>query len=275
MEARDLIDQLAGEAQNLPEVIAPVLASRTSVGVIINNHPYRLYLRDDRLVPGWYVLKPVSSTRAVVSREAEPFEVLQHLERMPKLRVIAVRRLETTSWLVFPYNLSDARSRGFKGAPESCHLVDRNLEPFTAMDARLWGDVLIFDSSNLGPAPSEYLRALEAGEDVPLVPGLSPEYRIVYGILTDEVRKAREETVEGRIRSAVEYLGGVLIGYSELGEGYTVEWQDGHQTYRTRVDANLRLLSAGICLDGLEYEQTLSSTVAVMRRSYYEEDYDD
>lgn len=271
MRAEELISKLSAEAQDLPQIIAPVLARDGLVRVMVEKHPYQFRVHTE--APGWYILQPLSSVLAEVSREAEPYEVQRCLQSRPRLRVIAVRRLTARSWLVFPYNLSDARGRGFKAEPQQCHLIDRNLEPFTTMYARWWSGWLLFDWSSLVPAPQHYLKALETGEiEPPTLKGLNPEYRMVYQLVTGEIQKARQATVEGRIKSAVEYLGAELIGFSESGEGYSVEWRDANQVYRSRVSHNLRLLSAGICLDGLEQEQTLSSTVALMRRR--DDDYD-
>ena len=273
MRTIDLITKLTEESENLPQVIAPVLSREGKVRVVIGTHPYSFLVGVDS--PGWYILKPMSSTRAEPVREAEPFEIQKCLRAVPGLRVISVRRLTSASWLVFPYNVSDARGRGFDVKPQPCHLVDRNLTPFMGVVTRLWGNSLLFDASRIFPAPTEYLAWLEKGSlEPPEVKGCGPEYETVYQMLTEEIRKAQQRTVEGRIRSAVEYLGAELVGFLEEGEGYSVEWRDGGHTYRTRVDSNLRLVSAGICLSRLEHEQTLASTVAVMRR-YREYDYDD
>ncbi len=273
MKVYDIINRLSEEADALPEIIAPILTRNGRVRIVISNHPYTFITQIDK--PGWYILQPTSSTQAVIIREAEPFEIQKCLQKVPGLKTISVRRLASNSWLVFPYNLSDAKSRGFKQAPQECYLIDRNLEPFMTIRTRSWAGQLVFDAVDLLPCPTEYRVALEKQKlEPPVIKGVNPEFRMVYSILTEEIKKAREKTVEGRIKNAIEYLGAELIGYSEQGEGYSVEWRDDRQTYRTRIGQNLRLLSAGICLDGLEHEQTLASTVAVMRRSQ-ERGYDD
>ena len=86
-------------------------------------------------------------------------------------------------------------------------------------------------------------------------------------MLTDEIEQAKKKTVEGRIKDAVGYLGAELLGFKEFGDGYEVEYRDNGRNYQVRVAGSLRLKSAGICLSGLENQQTLASCVAVMRRS--------
>jgi len=271
----DLIEKLRKESQGLPEVIAPVLKRKTRVRVAINGHPYSFLV--EVVVPGWYIFQPVSSTSAEVVRIAEQFEIRECLNKVRSLRTISVRRLTSTSWLVFPFNLSDAKSRGFLPEPQECYLVDRNLEPFMVLRARLWSSSLLFDASGITAPQQEYKDSLIKRLEQPSkVPGLNPEFGMVYDIVSNEIKQERLRTIEGRIRDSVEYLGAELIGYSESGQGYIVEWRDGNNIYKSRVGVNFRLQSAGVCLNGREYEQTLTSTVAVMRGSrqrqyFYEE----
>lgn len=268
----DLLNRLTEESRNLPEVIAPVPRKTGYVGAVINNHPYRFSVRVDN--PGWYILKSTSSVSAEVLRQAEPSEIRKCLQSVRKLKSISVRRLTKTSWLVFPYNISDAKSRGFRIEPQECHIIDRNLEPFMTISTRLWGNLVIFDSAGIESPPTGYIQHLQKEyTHPPKALGVNPEFKMVYNILLGEVEKAKRQTIEGRIKSAVEYLGAELVGFTESGTGYSVEWKDKSQTYRSRVTGNLRLESAGICLDGLEHEQSLTSTVAVMRK-FEEDDYD-
>lgn len=275
MKTDQLINRLSQEAENLPEVIAPVLYKDGKIRVIINQLPYWFKVYTEKA--GWYILRPLSSIQAEIAREAQPFEILKCLDHVPSLRVISMRRLAANSWLVFPFNLSDAQSRGLEAKPQECHLIDQNIEPFMVLTTRLWGGSLLLDHV-IAAAPPELKAAIEKQSKVPpKISGLIPEFKIVYGSLVAEIDRAKLATVEGRIRSAVEYLGAELVSFIESGEGFTVSWRDGQQTYNTRVDRNLRMISTGICLSHMEQEQTLVSAVAVMRR--YErrsnDDYDD
>jgi len=275
VEARNLINRLSQESKELPDVIAPVLINKSSVRVIVNNHPYRLYV--EAPAAGWYVLRPTSSTRARVIREAEPFEIQECLRLSTSLRTIVMRRVTESRWLVFPFNLSDAQSKRFPAGPLEVFLVDQNLEPFAVVNTRLWGGNLLYD--NYISSPEGVLsEGIEGGRESPgPTPGLNPEFRTVYSLLTDEIEKAKKATVEGRIKSAVEYLGAELVGFKEFGDGYSVEFRDHGRTFRTKVSGSLRLISAGICLAGKDTEQTLASSVAVFRRmnsDRYYNDYD-
>jgi hypothetical protein len=275
MKALEIILRLKEESARLPEVIAPVLANKDTVKVFVSGHPYRLDV--EAKDPGWYIMQPNSVSTANIVREAMPMEILKCLQVAPKLRMIAMRRVSESRWLAFPFNISDAQSKGFPIQPMEVFLVNQNLEPFCIISARLWGKALIFDSY-VYPPDIKFAESLDKGsEKPPEVAGMIPEMKTVYSMLTDEIEQAKKRTVEGRIQSAVEYLGAKLVGFREFGDGYEVEYRDGGQSYKVRIAGSLRLKSAGICLSGLENQQTLSSCVAVMRKSmsrqhYYEDD---
>jgi len=276
MDTLNIIKKLRDEEKNLPEVIAPVLSREDMVKVFINNHPYKLEVRSNEV--GWFILKPKSSTAADIVREAMPFEIHKCLELVPSIRLISMRRISESRWLTFPFNISDAALKGFKIEPLEVFLIRQNLEPFSIITARLWGRTLLFDLY-IKPPDSLFSENIEKGNiEPPKVPGSVPEMRSVYSMLTDEIEQARKKTVEGRIKSAVEYLGAELVGYKEFGEGYEIEYRDKNSTYQVRVSDTLRLRSAGICLSGLENQQTLASCVAIMRQSHsrhqYFNDYD-
>jgi hypothetical protein len=271
MNTLDLIKKLSEESKNLPEVIAPVLSKNDIVKVFINNHPYKLNVKTDRV--GWFILKSDSMTSATILREAAKFEIQKCLESVTKLRLITMRRVSESRWLAFPFNSSDAISKGITPQPLEVFLIDQNLEPFSIISARLWGKTLLYDSY-VYPPDIHFSESLDKGiEEPPKISGIIPEMKIVYSMLTDEIAQAKKRTLEGRIQSAVEYLGAELVGFKEFGEGYEITYKDNTQTYKVRVSNSLRLKSAGICLSGLENYQTLSSCVAVMRQSHSRNQY--
>jgi hypothetical protein len=265
MSSIELIKKLRDESKHLPEVIAPILSKKETVKVFINNHPYKLQVEVD--IPGWYVIQPNIDGISKIVREAQPFEIKKCLESVPKLRLIAMRRVSGDRWLAYPFNLSDAQSKGFSPQPVEVFLINQNLEPFCIISSRLWGGALLFDSY-VYPPDIAFSNNLDKGiSEAPKILGIAPEFKNVYSMLTDEIEKAKKRTVEGRIKGAVEYLGAELVGFREFGEGYEVEYIDHGNTYKVRVAGSLRLKSAGICLSGLESQQTLASCIAVMRKS--------
>ena len=268
-EALNLIKKLHDESKNLPEVIAPVLAKKDVVRVFINNHPYKFNIETKEEL-GWYILQPVSLSRAEIIRPAMPFEIQKCLEQVPKLRLIAMRRVSESRWLAFPFNTSDANGRGIPIQPLEVFLINQNLEPFSIISARIWGNLLLF-GSYVYPPDIRFSQQLDAGKtESPEGHGITPEFKTVYSMLTDEIEQAKKKTTEGKIKSAVEYLGAELMGFREFGDGYEVEYRDHGNVFKVRVAGSLRLRSAGICLSGLENQQTLASCVAVMRKNTWQ-----
>ena len=279
MDSLSIIKKLNHEAQSLQEFIAPVVNTIETIRVIINNHPYRF--RVTVPTPGWYVFKPTSSTTAVLVREAFPFERALCLHASASLCTIAMRRVDSSRWLAFPFNQSEAAQKGAQMQPFVTLLVSENIEPFTIVMTREWAGQYLFDSI-MAPPLKEFTEQLEKGlENPPSGKGVGPELKTVYSLLTDEITEARKKTVEGRIKSSVEFLGAELVGYKEFGDGYDVQYRDHGQVYRARISGSLRLQSAGICLSGLENQQSLTSCVAVMRRKggytrqYFNDDEDE
>ena len=265
MTAKNIINSLINESKNLPEAIAPVLVDNEKIKVFINNHPYKFKLTNKG--SGWSVLKPDSLNSAKIVREAMAFEIDKCLKSVPELRVIVMRRINDSRWIVYPFNVSDAALKGIDARPLEVFLVNRNLEPFSIISTRIWGNKLIFDTYISAPNDAYYKNLEKGNIEPPKIPGTTPEFKSVYSMLTDEIEKMRKLTIEGQIKTAVEYLGAKLVGFKEFGEGYEVEYRDGGDTYKLRISSGLRLSSAGICLSGLENQQTLTSSVAVMRRS--------
>jgi len=275
VKALDLIGELTAESQNLPEVLAPVL-SPEGVVAVINQHPYKFHLELD--TSGWFVIRPVSSEKAEVSREAYPYEILKYLGGLPRLYCIVCRRLGNMSWLVYPFNMGDARQRfGHMEFPRAMHLVTQNIEPLQPVETRVMGSTLLFGQiGNLYRSDDNLSGSLGGGMKPDDIKFPFPEIKTVYCILYEEMeerrkrefaekQKAKLKTLEGRIEDAVSYLGAKLVSFQERGEDLVVRWRDGRRTQQVTVTRDLRLVTAGVCLSGRERQQSLTSAVAVMR----------
>jgi len=189
------------------------------------------------------------------------------------------------SWLVYPFNMGDARQRfDHMEFPRVMHLVTHNIEPLSPAIARVMGSTLLFgDVSNLYRPDTKLQESLGEGTKPEDIKFSLPELRTVYCILHEEMKerrkreleekqKTRMKTLEGRIEDAVSYLGAKLVSFQERGEDLIVRWRDGRTTQQVTVTRDLRLITAGICLSGRERQQSLTSAVAVMRDYEREED---
>ena len=268
-----LMKRLSKEAEALPDILAPVLSSR--VVVMVNNHPY--ILRVTTKDQGWFVLHPNNTTSASIVREAYPYEIEGYFQKLPRLTCIVCRRLQGKTWLVYPFNTSDAKQKTDLEFPRPMHLVLDNVEPFFIIRGGLLGTTVLYRGIYDSRQSAELGQELEKKTSISKLKNVNPEFRAVYAILEQHLEEERKQTVVGKIEDAVGYLGAELVSFKEKGEGYIVRWKDQKETHEVTVGKDLKLLSAGICLSGRESQQSLSSTIAVMRRygSRYSNDYDD
>ena len=288
MDARNLIQNLNHEAENLPDVICPIFTSETRrVFASINKHPYQLKIQ--KTEPGWYLLKLISPIEAKIDRNAEPHEIFNYLKRFPKIKCIVVRRLVGQSWFVIPFNESDARQRGWTdNILRPCHLISDNVSPFFVMVCSIMSGNLIYEPQQGITMPSclnELNSSLnQEGSKLSIhnIPGMM---KVVYEILLTHIvdeKKRREElekrqrlsTIEGRIKDSIEFLGAELVSLVESGQGYSIMWRDSRKlVHHARFDANLGLKSTGMCLDGLEADHNILSTIAILGGHNDDEDY--
>jgi len=291
-KALELIRELEAQAARLREhrILAPIVeAKQHRVTTLIEGTPY--HLRLSRTEPGWWRLRPLSDHEAEVLDEPMPYEVIEYLEQLPAIRVIAVYRLGKRSWLVYPWNAGDARQRGWPSAPgaheryvpqpQPLHLVTAPaMRPFDALVARMLDNLLLFDEYDRrtlwAPLADELRECLERREWQPSIGELTPELLSALSLhrhrfLLEEKRRIkreeaeRQKTLEGRLRSALEYSGAQLRAWVELGKGYEVVWEHEGEEYRTVIRQDLFVENAGICLSGRDSDYNLAAIVHVMR----------
>lgn len=288
----DLIGRLDRREKDLLTdrlVLCPLLTGRRpAVHVMIDGYPFRFRLRG-RTAPGWRLLRPRSNREAEVlaDREPQPWEIAQYLEQLPSVRALAIHPLGQDRWLAYPQNMGAAAAAGWPQQngmlmPAPVQLVEAYLEPFDVIVARRLSEALLFDQVDR--------RVLThwGGFAVPE----TPEERVVWDILLlreeqlaaerqlppesgplrqwqrdPEMTRAIEERRAGaRLREALAFMGGEMQEFQQVDGGYVVRWRVNGEEFHTTIDASLFVQSAGICLAGRDYEQSLSSIVPVMRR---------
>ena len=210
-------------------------AKQHRVTTLIEGTPY--HLRLPRTEPGWWRLRPLSDHEAEVLDEPMPYEIVGYLEQLPAIRVIAIWRLGERSWLVYPWNAGDARQRGWPSAPAPAHeryvpqprplhlVTAPAIRPFDVLVARMLDNLLLFDEYDRrtlwAPLADELRSCLEGQEWEPSIKDLTPELQAALSLhrhrflLEEKRRIEREEarrrrTLEGRLRSALEYSGAQL-----------------------------------------------------------------
>lgn len=218
--------------------VAPILdAHTTCVHVVQAGIPYRFDVRG--VEPGWYELQPIDKHTAS-GAPAQPYQYLPYLQHLPRIYVIACFRLSAHTWLVVPYNPSDARQRGWPNAePRQLHLVRGSIAPLDVCDTRMLAGTLLYSNT----------KRLEVGT------GLATARDIIQSRAAEmerEVRRqtlaAQQATLENRVRAQVEFVGAELVDFSEFGESLRVTWEYNGYRHTASIGRDLELQSAGMCL---------------------------
>lgn len=258
---KDLIDRVSRHKPR--HFIAPVMSRDTKLFVVQDEVPYWFYTKVD--YPNWYYLLPRKSKNkmdkptAVPLRQANPHEYIDYLGALPIFQVIALFPVSDSVWLVMPFNIADAEQRGWpEGAPRSMHLTMDNISPMDVITSRLLAPrTLIFDHLfDLAIAK----REMEIARDI--------FDRRLDAIRKQEVKTKRVnqlQTEEGRLRESLKFMGAKLEDWTREIDGYVVRWKIDGQVYRTQIDTNMRVVSAGVCLNGTDDWHSLASVVQVMQ----------
>lgn len=119
-------------------------------------------------------------------------------------------------------------------------------------------------------------------ERIDSIPGLTPALRNLFWVtcLQDQFlqeqaeQSARErfsQTLEGRIRNALELGGAEYISHRQVGQRLNVFWRVGGVQFDSVVDLNLRGVELGFCLSGEDQKHTLVSA-PILAREYIQND---
>lgn len=102
------------------------------------------------------------------------------------------------------------------------------------------------------------------------ISGATPEHRQAYRILWERVMTPRECEVAADdadiLRQALETGGGELVGFTDRGDTWLVDWEtsDGERHSSAIAKEDLTVVGAGICLSGRDREFDLESLVGVV-----------
>ncbi len=258
---KDLINRVADHKPR--HFIAPVMSRKAKLFVIQDGIPYWFYAEVD--YPSWYYLMPRKTGGlagrffADPKRQANPHEYIDYLGALPVFQAIALFPISDTVWLVMPYNIADAEQRGWpEGAPRSMHLTMDNISSMDVITSRLLAPrTLIFD--HLFDLPIAR-REMKIARDI--------FDRRLEAIRKQEALTARAnklQTEEGRLTESLKFMGADLQEWTREIDGYVVRWSIDGQVYRTQIDTNMRVVSAGVCLNGTDDWHSLSSVVQVMQ----------
>jgi hypothetical protein len=270
MEVLKLIDHLAHDEAALrgQDFLAPLLRDGHA-RVRVRGLMYELGVA--RAQPGWWLCQALDAARAAVVDAAQPWQRGAYLALWPALRLVLVERLRNDDWVALAFNPSDAFQRFAIHGPLVIRLVEGG-QPFERVIGRVEGATVWYDELDRrgDPATAERLReALAAGDATPPLAGLSPGEQAGYALLTERrvaARAARDAACAERcLRDALMVGGAQLIGYETSAGVLRVSWERAGQRSVTLVNANLEVVSAGICLSGADQHFDLASIIGVVR----------
>ncbi len=290
MPIGDILDRLEAAEKNFAgrEFLAP-LVGRGPVEVRIAGVVCRLKVTkgpegpeglptmEPGVTPGSIVLlRALSSGTAAYLRRATLAEADAYLGLFPAVKLVLLGRApQPGRWWAVPAQSGDRRLR-FEGLPQ-VHLVEAGLERFETVTARFDGRQLWYERRDPArdPAIGAYLRqqlAVRAEDDLPPEAerlhkrGLSIEERQAYALARQGLSQAQQDRAETRLAAALAHAGAQLESFGEQADVYTVRYRvDGREHASLVRKDNLEIVSAGICLSGLDRAFDLASLVGVLR----------
>jgi hypothetical protein len=275
MNLNALLHQLADRETQLRShpILAPCLKGgkiRTRIQGLI----YEFVVKP-RDFEGWGLFYPLDDRSAMLHQDAEIWQIDEYLKRLPKLRLRLVYPIKNQTWLAYPVNEGDMRQRFGCVLPIAIHLV-RNSAVFEVVIARKIGASYWFETLDRKADP-EHTEALQKGIQTLTPPsdlrfsGLTPEMRSVYELVVQRTT-GFPSSEEKRLRDALKTGGGELDRFQDGGEYWTVHWRTGDGEAHTSAicKKDLTVVTAGICLDGLDRDFDLQSLVGVVEQ---QEDY--
>ncbi len=270
-DIRKILSQLAAKEGQLldTQFLAPCVRGgrvRTRIGGMTY-----LFQPQPQNFEGWAIFRPINEKIAAVIEDASLPQVAEYLQLLVPIRLQLARVLQGQTWLAYPVNESDAKQRVGFAKPVAVHLVSEGSQ-FEQIVARWDGNCLWFEEIDrrADPLPSEKLkRALKhliLPEEVRFK-GMTPEMRTVYELVSRNIKdfapKVRDEK---RLQRALKMGGGELRDFRDRQDYWLVEWTSGSGEHHTSAIAknDLTVMSAGICLSGLDKDFDLQSLVGVV-----------
>lgn len=248
--------------------VCPILSAKTAnVLVVQDDIPYKFKVSGAMV--GWQYLVPASQHKATVTRAAQPREYIPYLTALPRFYVVALFRLEEHTWLVTPFNASDADQRGWeKAEPRPMHLVREAIQPLDVVDTRALGDTILYNQIDM-----RGLHAL-SGPDAMRAQSLIAQHQDILQVKrAAKAQVASLATLEGQIEDSIGFMGGRVVTWAEVGESLHVTWEWEGRRLTTRVDRQLHVDSIGFCADGTGRTHNLTTAVALLQRAVHEDHY--
>ncbi|HEV7843934.1 MAG TPA: hypothetical protein VGO69_09555 [Pyrinomonadaceae bacterium] len=224
---------------------------------------------------GWGIFEPVDEETAQLVEEASPRLVGEYLSLFKRIRLRLASRVHGQTWLAYPANEADAQQRLGTRGPQQVYLVSEGMQ-FEQVVARWDGAVCWFEEIDRRADPTDAERLRKALNDDTLPAHLgwkncTPEMRGCYVQVRQRQKRGhhskRRRSDEERLREALAFDGGELRAVHDRGNYWQIEWAtraDG-DTHTSAIEKrDFTVMSAGICLSGLDSDFDLQSLVRVV-----------
>lgn len=224
---------------------------------------------------GWGVFEALNTKQAKYLKRATRLEVDRYLLRLSGIRLRLATPLRGQTWLAYPIQEADMHQQLGAVRPIPVYLVKdgAKFEPIVARwDGRsLWWQKRDRTSKS---AHTRQLRQALRQEILPeklKFPGLTPEMKTTYKLASRSMPNfAPKYRDERRLSAALKQGGGVLEGFTDRGNFWTVQWitRDGQHHSSAIAKNDLTVIGAGICLDGYDRDFDLQSLVGVVEQQW-------
>ena len=274
-DAIDLINKFDAREKDFvgKTLLAPVLRGST-VRVRLGGIVMELKVNDRRF-EGYALLKVKDLKNAEIIGQPTLKQTAEYLKLFPRLRMVVIDKFDGVWWGLM-FNKSDKR---FKlDGPVPIRLVnDDRIGPFRTIETRCDGANFYYETDNVQHdfgncvRLNAFLSKRVAPEEVRHA-GLVPAERLAYlmAFLRNDPTylPGKNGTIDDRIRVALHHAGAQLSAFwMERGDesGMLVRFTVDGVQYTCRVNEDLSLRSAGICLSGQDQNFDLASLVGVLR----------
>jgi hypothetical protein len=268
---RDVLDLISkfGEKENTLTsrvFVSPVFDNDTVVmrldGVIFN-------FRIARQEPGWYKFRPRNNDRARKVGVAEFEDVEAYLRKLPQIRVFSCYREDNK---IFGLPMKNNKL----GLPHTdltpVLLPDDMPMDFDSLLCRFDGRNLWYEGvdMNCDPTKADYLRESMEKLRRPQTldfKGLTTEEKASYTFRFNLDKKLKEAMKMNTLEGQIEFQGGKLISYNERSDHIELDIEVDGERFRSYVskDEHHKVVTAGICLDGMDKDYDLTSLISVFR----------
>ncbi|MGV8125551.1 MAG: hypothetical protein AB2L14_37890 [Candidatus Xenobiia bacterium LiM19] len=245
------------------EVIAPVIRKK-KVLIRVREQVYECHL--DREFSGWGIFEMHDRGRARLVREAEIWEKERYAGAFHARSLVLFFRDSAGIWWA-----RDAGRQEFV----KVYLVEGE-QQFDTVRSSFDGTQHWYISPGNVPDIQKAQKLREALTDgIPadklhfIVSSLSRLDLELYSLalkVQKSITELDSDAAIKRIERALHLGCAEMLGATEQGDGYLVQWKRGSETHRSYIDRDLNVVSAGFCLSGGDRLQDLTTLASLIKQ---------